>query len=52
MWASSDDINKKLRELPHGAEHDRIEQHGSGRSVRTPRVGTADGPRAGKSLVY
>ena len=35
MWASSDDINKKRRELRHGAEHDSIEQHGSGRSVCT-----------------
>ena len=31
----SNDINKKHRELRHGAERDRIEQHNCGLLVRT-----------------
>ena len=43
---SSNDINKKHRELRHGAERDSIEQHNCGLLVWTLGVCTADGPRA------
>ena len=46
LWAYSNDINKKHRELRHGAEHDSIEQHSSGLLAWTLGVGMADGPRA------
>ena len=46
LWASSNDVNKKHRELRHGAEHDSIERHSSGLLVWTLGVGMADGPRA------
>ena len=44
--ASSDGINKKRRELRHGAEHDSIGKHNCGLLVWTLGVCTADGPRA------
>ena len=46
LCASSNDINKKCRELRHGCEHDSTEQHGSGHVVWTLGVGMANGPRA------
>ena len=46
MLLSSNDINKKRRELRHGAERDSTEQHGGGYLVWTLDVGTTDGPRA------
>ena len=47
---SSNDINKKRRELQHGAERDSIEQHNCGLLVWTLGVCTADGH--GKSFVH
>ena len=43
---SPNDINKKHRELRHGAERDSIEQHNCGLLVWTLGVCTGDGPRA------
>ena len=45
LCASSNDINKKRRELRHGAERDSTEQHGGGYLRCRKSVSTGGGAR-------